>query len=133
RAGDLLEFNGGVVLEVTEPRIPCSVLDGIDAWGGCGTMASVVQTGALLPGDAVRVTANRFQYTTDLWPHTGVILAGGESTRMGRPKECIILPDGRTMLRTMVDLLRSVCGSVAIGGLHAGQFGHLRDLGITII
>ena len=37
------------------------------------------------------------------WPHTGAVLAGGRSTRMGRPKEDVILPDGRGMAETVAD------------------------------
>lgn len=52
---------GDVVLELTEPRKPCYVLDAIDPRlkdviiGRCGYLASVVREGVLSPGMEVRV------------------------------------------------------------------------------
>ena len=50
------------------------------------------------------------------WPHTGVVLAGGASRRMGRPKHELKLPDGRTMLEVVTEALREVCARVVVTG-----------------
>ncbi len=50
------------------------------------------------------------------WPHTGAILAGGESRRMGRPKASLPLAGGRTMIETVAETLGAVCRSVVIVG-----------------
>ena len=60
-AGDVLQFSGGVELELVEPRRPCFVLDSIDETlktaivGRCGFMARVVRTGELRPGESITV------------------------------------------------------------------------------
>jgi molybdopterin-guanine dinucleotide biosynthesis protein A len=46
---------------------------------------------------------------------SGFVLAGGESSRMGRPKERLIL-DGETMLERQLRLLRKVARTVAVLG-----------------
>jgi len=53
---------------------------------------------------------------TGPWPHTGVVLAGGASRRMGRPKHELKLPDGRTMLEVVAGALREVCARVVVTG-----------------
>lgn len=59
--GDVLELSGGVVLELTEMRKPCFVLDAIDprlkddVVGRCGFMAKVVREGDIGPGETIRV------------------------------------------------------------------------------
>ena len=50
------------------------------------------------------------------WPHTGVILAGGQSRRMGQPKEGVVLWDGRPMIAHIIDVLRAVCRRVVVVG-----------------
>jgi molybdopterin-guanine dinucleotide biosynthesis protein A len=50
------------------------------------------------------------------WPHTGVVLAGGVSRRMGRSKHDLKLPDGRTMIDAVVGALRDVCARVVVAG-----------------
>lgn len=58
------------------------------------------------------------------WPHTGAVLAGGRSRRMGRPKHELRLPDGRTMLEAVAAALTAVCARVvAVGGGGAGLAG----------
>ncbi|HUY14408.1 MAG TPA: molybdenum cofactor guanylyltransferase [Terriglobia bacterium] len=47
---------------------------------------------------------------------TGFVLAGGESRRMGRPKQGLVL-DHETMLRRQLRILSQVCSSVAMAGL----------------
>ena len=61
--GDRICFADGPVLELSEPRKPCFVLDKIhpalkDAVvGRCGFLASVVQTGRLFAGQRISVVA----------------------------------------------------------------------------
>ncbi len=62
--GDRLRFEDGPVLELTEPRKPCYVLNKIhpsikDAVvGRCGFLASVVRTGRLFPAQRITVERN---------------------------------------------------------------------------
>jgi molybdenum cofactor guanylyltransferase len=46
---------------------------------------------------------------------TGFVLAGGESRRMGTPKQLLVL-DRQTMLDRQLRLLRQVCGAAAVVG-----------------
>lgn len=50
------------------------------------------------------------------WPHTGAVLAGGSSTRMGAAKSDLILPTGRTMIETVIETLAEVCAQVVTVG-----------------
>jgi len=54
------------------------------------------------------------------WPHTGAILAGGQSRRMGRPKEGVILWDGRPMIEHVIESLAALCRRVVIVGACHG-------------
>ena len=62
--GDRLRFDNGPLLELTEPRTPCFVLDKIDPMlqkavvGRCGFLARVVRAGRLAPGQDIRVEAS---------------------------------------------------------------------------
>jgi molybdopterin-guanine dinucleotide biosynthesis protein A len=62
------------------------------------------------------------------WPHTGVVLAGGASRRMGRPKHELKLPDGRTMLEVVAGVLREVCARVVVTGDIETDFQCVADL-----
>jgi len=59
--GDRLRFENGPVIELTQPRKPCFVLDAVhpdlkDAVvGRCGFMAAVVETGQFAPGQRITV------------------------------------------------------------------------------
>ncbi len=64
----------------------------------------------------------------DLWPHTGAILCGGKSTRMGRPKAGIVLADGRTMIEHVHDALAAVCRQIVLVGDAAGAPPALADV-----
>lgn len=61
--GDLLRFEEGPVLELSEPRRPCYVLDSIHpaiqqaVVGRCGFLASVVTPGRVFPGQRIIVQA----------------------------------------------------------------------------
>jgi len=60
--GDRLHFEDGPVLELTEPRKPCYVLDAIHpaiqqaVVGRCGFMARVIQGGRVFPGQRITLT-----------------------------------------------------------------------------
>ena len=54
------------------------------------------------------------------WPHTGAILAGGQSRRMGRPKEGVTLWDGRPMIEHVLEPLAALCRRVVIVGACPG-------------
>ena len=62
--GTILEFSGGVVLELTKERKPCYVLDAIDPRlkeaiaGRCGFYAKVLREGLIQAGESIEV--NRF-------------------------------------------------------------------------
>lgn len=69
------------------------------------------------------------------FPHyTGSILAGGQSSRMGQPKEGVVLSDGRRMIEPLISSLSQVCQQIVIVGACRGfsirpQSGllHLHD------
>ncbi len=50
----------------------------------------------------------------------GAILAGGQSTRMGQPKEGVVLSDGRPMIEHVADAYRGVCEQIVIVGACEG-------------
>ena len=52
----------------------------------------------------------------ETFAHTGAILAGGQSKRMGRPKERILLWDGRSMIEHVMRPLATFCKQVVIVG-----------------
>lgn len=58
-------------------------------------------------------------------PPVGVILAGGESSRMGTPKESVILHDGRPMIEHVAEALSPVCTSIMISGDCPGYSGSM--------
>ncbi len=64
------------------------------------------------------------------WPHTGAILAGGGSTRIGSPKYALSLPDGSTMIEAVATALGAVCERLVIlGGEDAmPALPHVADL-----
>ena len=64
------------------------------------------------------------------WPHTGAILCGGSSSRMGAPKHELKLPGGRTMIQTVVDTVEEVCRCIVILGPDAilPDLPHVHDL-----
>lgn len=61
------------------------------------------------------------------WPHTGAILAGGASSRMGRPKADLVLSDGRRMAQTIAATLSALCNRVVIVGQCEGLL-HLQRI-----
>jgi molybdenum cofactor guanylyltransferase len=61
---------------------------------------------------------------------TGAILAGGRSSRMGQPKQEIVLADGRMMIEHVADALMAACDQVVIVGRTAAmpRLRRVRDL-----
>lgn len=58
------------------------------------------------------------------WPYTAAILSGGQSVRMGMPKAGMVLPDGRSMIERIRDMLASFCHRVVLVGETYGLAGH---------
>lgn len=62
--GTILEFSGGVILQLTKERQPCYVLDSIDPQlkeviqGRCGFYAQVLREGIIQSGEMIRVAAD---------------------------------------------------------------------------
>lgn len=54
------------------------------------------------------------------FPLTGAILAGGQSLRMGQPKEGVVMPDGRQMIEHLIEPLSQVCKQIVIVGACRG-------------
>ncbi|QDT02278.1 molybdopterin-guanine dinucleotide biosynthesis protein MobA [Rubripirellula lacrimiformis] len=67
----------------------------------------------------------------------GIVLCGGQSTRMGRDKSDLPHPSGGTYLEQAIDRLGPLCDGVAISGPHASDSQTPaeppRDAGITRI
>lgn len=64
------------------------------------------------------------------WPHTGAVLAGGRSRRMGRPKHALPLPDGRPMIEAVANVMAQVCQQVVVVGSTdaLATLPHIDDL-----
>lgn len=64
------------------------------------------------------------------WPHTGAVLAGGRSLRMGRPKHALRLPDGRPMIEAVAEVMAQVCQEVVVVGSTdaLATLPHIDDL-----
>ncbi len=62
--GTVLEFSGGVLLEISKVRKPCYVMDAIDvrlkedSVGKHGMYARVIKEGEITTGEAIRVARN---------------------------------------------------------------------------
>lgn len=56
---------------------------------------------------------------------TGLILAGGRSSRMGRDKAGLTLPDGRTLLQRQADVLRAAGAATVLVSVRAGDGSQL--------
>ena len=64
------------------------------------------------------------------WPHTGAILAGGASTRIGSPKHALSLPDGSIMIEAVATALGAVCERLVVVGEADAlpDLAHIVDL-----
>ncbi len=51
---------------------------------------------------------------------TGAILAGGQSRRMGQPKEGVLMADGRRMIEHVIEPLSHICQKILIVGACRG-------------
>ncbi len=61
--------------------------------------------------------------------YTGAILAGGQGLRMGRPKQGVLMPDGRTMIAHVIQPLSQLCQNIVIVGAGAPP---AKGLGFTM-
>jgi molybdenum cofactor guanylyltransferase len=68
-------------------------------------------------------------------PVLGAVLAGGRASRMGRPKEGVLLEDGRAMIEPVIEAMAGAFGRVIVVGNCAGfdcgarpEIVHLQDL-----
>jgi molybdopterin-guanine dinucleotide biosynthesis protein A len=135
--GTRLRFSGGVEIELVEPRAPCFVLDALHpelkvaVHGRFGSMARVVREGVLRVGESVTISAPSITQRMEEYDAAvssvsdrpeliGAILAGGHSRRMGRPKEGVLLWDGRPMIEHVVEAMQAVCRRVVIVGACRG-------------
>ncbi|MBI3608705.1 MAG: NTP transferase domain-containing protein [Nitrospirae bacterium] len=134
--GTRLRLAGGVEIELTEPRAPCFVLDAIHpdlkhaVRDRFGWMARVVTPGVLRVGDRLKNSSQLIapgtpkRHSSEDSPVgcelTGAVLAGGMSRRMGRPKEGVILWDGRPMIEHVIESLVALCRRVVIVGACSG-------------
>lgn len=138
--GTRIRFSGGVEIELVEPRTPCFVLDAIDpdlktaVRGRFGYMARVVTEGVLRVGESMEISSQVTAHSSEeqigqtrqaissdgLPPVIGAVLAGGQSRRMGRPKEGVVLWDGRPMIEHVVEAMQAVCRQVVIVGACRG-------------
>ena len=50
------------------------------------------------------------------WPHSIVILTGGTSSRMGKPKHALMRPDGTSLVDVAVNCAREAASEVIIAG-----------------
>lgn len=64
----------------------------------------------------------------DRWPHTGAVLAGGVGRRMGRRKDSLPLPGGRSMLETVAAALAGTCRDVVVVGDAETVMTRIEDL-----
>lgn len=62
---------------------------------------------------------------------SGLILAGGRSSRMGRDKATLTLPDGRTLLQRQADILRATGVTTLFVSVRPGSEIHLP--GATLV
>ncbi len=62
------------------------------------------------------------------WPHTGAILCGGKSIRMGTPKALLVLPSGRTMVEHVYRALQAICKEVVLVGSSKNVPASLRHV-----
>lgn len=62
------------------------------------------------------------------WPHTGAVLAGGASSRMGTAKGDLVLSTGQTMIDTVIQTLAAVCADVVTVGARSGRCRFVPDL-----
>ncbi len=127
--GDQLLFPSGMRLEITRRREPCYVLDAIDpklkvaAAGRLGMYARVIVAGEVVAGDCVTILRRVLLPPREVVRAVGVVLAGGASRRMGRPKHAIRIESratapfaGRTFAEAVAASLEPICTRVIVAG-----------------
>lgn len=62
-----------------------------------------------------------------MWPHTVAILIGGQSLRMGVPKNEVVLPNGKTMLDTMITFAKNTAQHIVIVGGEVNGYESIHD------
>jgi molybdenum cofactor guanylyltransferase len=62
------------------------------------------------------------------WPHTGAVLSGGTSKRMGVAKEHLALPNGTTMIGSVISVLDELCENVVVVGSKTQDTVAITDL-----
>ena len=62
-----------------------------------------------------------------MWPHTIAILIGGQSSRMGVPKHGVVLPNGVTMLDTMISFAKHTAQKLVIVGGEVDGYESIPD------
>ncbi|HLF18697.1 MAG TPA: NTP transferase domain-containing protein [Candidatus Omnitrophota bacterium] len=139
--GTILQFSGGVVLEISKIRKPCYVMDAIhpklkdDALGQHGMYARVLKEGFLKSGETINVIKLPQENTvvpSVCWSHTAAIFCGGKSSRMGgKPKAAIMLPGGDTLIEHVYNVLKQLCKEVVLVGHGQGvpdSLWHLKRI-----
>jgi molybdenum cofactor guanylyltransferase len=59
---------------------------------------------------------------------SGLILAGGKSSRMGRDKAALTLPDGRTLLQRQADILRAAGATTVLASVRPDNAVAIPDV-----
>jgi|GEM_PF-504016 len=112
--GMILNFSGGVILELTKVRKPCYVLDAIDPKlkdvivGRCGLYAKVLREGDVRAGETITIVSPALNPSL-----YGLVLSGGQSRRMGKDKS-ILHYHGKSQVEHCVELLSHFCQKVFV-------------------
>ena len=79
--GTILNFSGGVQLEISKIRQPCYVLDAIDPalkkniLGRCGMYAKVIKEGVVKTAEPIQVVRPQIEIITHDFPRTPALLS----------------------------------------------------------
>lgn len=115
----------GPLLEITEARKPCFVLDQIDRQlkvavvGRGGMFTRVIETGRVFPGQTIEVVAG---------PLRAGVLVGGQSRRMGIAKHLLLTQAGLSILEHICEQVRPLVMDVVLLGTAAELPASVRML-----